>query len=144
MLCFQEGHLRASSEETETPEAGDVSADPVSVLTRELLSVQQDMKSFQEDRRQLRSAPDRVLPLILLLALMSSPQKLIVVCVCVCPLRAWQKLKGLLQNWLQTSGEDEEMEKDSVCQELAEVKRYNVHTFYDTRVNPEEWCKVTL
>lgn len=38
------------------------------------------------------------------------------------PSRSWQKLKEVLQSWLQTSGEDEQMEKPSVCQELKEVR----------------------
>lgn len=44
---FQEVCVRASSEE-------DAVADQASELTRELLSIQLDMKSFQEDRKQLR------------------------------------------------------------------------------------------
>ncbi|XP_071349920.1 protein SFI1 homolog [Trachinotus anak] len=86
---YPEMHLRASSEETEGPHIDGVLTDPVSALTRELLSIQLDMKRFQEDRKQLR---------------------------------AWQKLKEVLQSWLQTSGEDEQMEKDSVCQELKELE----------------------
>lgn len=38
-------------------------------------------------------------------------------------LRAWQKLKEVLQSWLQTSGRDEQMEKNAVCRELKEVRR---------------------
>lgn len=49
--------------------------------------------------------------------------------VCVCSLRAWQKLKEVLQSWLQTSGQDEQMEKDSVCQELEEVGGRLCHCF---------------
>lgn len=41
---------------------------------------------------------------------------------CVCSLRAWRKLKGVLQSWLQTSGKDEVMEKNAVSQELKEVR----------------------
>ncbi|KAF7664341.1 hypothetical protein LDENG_00180090 [Lucifuga dentata] len=37
-------------------------------------------------------------------------------------LRAWQNLKEVLQTWLQTSGKDEEVEKNAVCQELKELE----------------------
>ncbi|KAM9361287.1 protein SFI1 homolog [Symphorus nematophorus] len=37
-------------------------------------------------------------------------------------LRAWQKVKEVLQSWLLTSGKDEEMEKNAVCQELKELE----------------------
>lgn len=63
--------------------------DPTSVLTRELLNIQLDMKTYQQDRKQLR---------------------------------AWQKLKEVLQSWLQTSGKDEQMEKNAICQELEELE----------------------
>ncbi|XP_056241687.1 protein SFI1 homolog [Seriola aureovittata] len=86
---YPEIHLGASIEQTEGAHIKDVSTDPASALTRELLSIQQDMNSFQQDRKQLRS---------------------------------WQKLKEVLQSWLQTSGEDEQMEKHSVCQELKELE----------------------
>ncbi|XP_073323532.1 uncharacterized protein sfi1 [Pagrus major] len=75
-------HLRTSSAET-------AATDPTSALTRELLSIQLDMKTYQQDRKQLR---------------------------------AWQKLKEVLQSWLQTSGQEEQMEKDTVCQELEELE----------------------
>ncbi|XP_062259150.1 protein SFI1 homolog isoform X2 [Platichthys flesus] len=74
--------------ETEGLDAEEARTDPTSFLTRELLSIQLNMKSFQRDRKQLRS---------------------------------WQKLREVLQSWLQTSGEDEQMEKDSVSQELKEL-----------------------
>ncbi|XP_044028465.1 protein SFI1 homolog isoform X3 [Siniperca chuatsi] len=67
----------------------DAAMDPTSNLTRKLLSIQLDMKTYQEDRKQLR---------------------------------AWQKLKEVLQSWLQTSGKDEQMEKNAVCQELKELE----------------------
>ncbi|XP_040889103.1 protein SFI1 homolog [Toxotes jaculatrix] len=86
---YPEIHLRASSEENEGLHVEDVATDPGSALTRELLSIQLEMKSFQQDRKQLR---------------------------------AWQKLKEVLQSWLQSSGEDEQMEKKSVCQELKELE----------------------
>ncbi|XP_040015533.1 protein SFI1 homolog [Xiphias gladius] len=86
---YPEINLRASSEETEGHHAEDVVTDPASVLTRELLSIQLDMKNFQQDRKQLR---------------------------------AWQKLKEVLQSWLETTGEDEQMVKNSVCQELKELE----------------------
>lgn len=38
-------------------------------------------------------------------------------------LRAWRKLRDVLQNWLQTSAEDEQVEKHAVCEELKEVER---------------------
>ncbi|XP_072308502.1 protein SFI1 homolog [Eucyclogobius newberryi] len=37
-------------------------------------------------------------------------------------LRAWSKLRDVLQTWLQTSGQDDHAEKDSVSQELEELK----------------------
>ncbi|CAG5980547.1 unnamed protein product [Menidia menidia] len=67
----------------------DVPADPASALAGELLSIQQDMRSFQQSRKQLR---------------------------------AWRKLRDVLQSWLQTSGEDEPMEKNAVCEELKELE----------------------
>ncbi|XP_029357539.1 protein SFI1 homolog isoform X2 [Echeneis naucrates] len=77
--------LQVSSEETECFHGKEELTGPTATLTRELLSIQQDMKSFQEDRKRLRG---------------------------------WQKLKEILKTWLQTTGEDEQMDKDSVCQEL--------------------------
>ncbi|XP_042362696.1 protein SFI1 homolog [Plectropomus leopardus] len=67
----------------------DVTMDPASALTEELLSIQLDMMTYQEDRKQLR---------------------------------AWQKLKEVLQSWLQTSGKDEQLEKNAVFQELKELE----------------------
>ncbi|XP_056293562.1 protein SFI1 homolog isoform X2 [Pseudoliparis swirei] len=63
--------------------------DPTSALTRELLSIQLDMVTYQQDRKQLR---------------------------------AWQRLKEVLQSWLQTSGKEEQMETNAVCQELKELE----------------------
>nr|XP_019957143.1 PREDICTED: protein SFI1 homolog [Paralichthys olivaceus]XP_019957144.1 PREDICTED: protein SFI1 homolog [Paralichthys olivaceus] len=80
--------MKASHEQTKGLDVEDARSDPASFLTGELLSIQLNMKSFQQDRKQLRS---------------------------------WQKLREVLQSWLQTSGEDEQMEKDSVCQELKEL-----------------------
>ncbi|XP_034541518.1 LOW QUALITY PROTEIN: protein SFI1 homolog [Notolabrus celidotus] len=37
-------------------------------------------------------------------------------------LRAWQKLRQVLQSWLQTSGKDEQMDKSTVCEELKELE----------------------
>ncbi|KAJ0023912.1 hypothetical protein NQD34_003811 [Periophthalmus magnuspinnatus] len=37
-------------------------------------------------------------------------------------LGGWCKLRDVLQTWLQTSGQDNHTEKDSVCQELEELK----------------------
>ncbi|XP_053172194.1 protein SFI1 homolog [Scomber japonicus] len=76
----------ASSEKTESENAAN---DPISSLTTELLNIQLDLKSFQQDRKQLR---------------------------------AWQRLKEVLQSWLQTSGKDEQMEKDAICEELKELE----------------------
>ncbi|XP_041638913.1 protein SFI1 homolog isoform X2 [Cheilinus undulatus] len=63
--------------------------DSTSTLTGELLSIQLDMKMYQQDRKQLR---------------------------------AWQKLRGVLQSWLQTSGKEEKMERTAVCEELKELE----------------------
>ncbi|XP_070707136.1 protein SFI1 homolog [Pempheris klunzingeri] len=79
MTTDTSGRLRASSEETIQDAA----------LTRELLSIQLDMKTYQQDRKQLR---------------------------------AWQRLKEVLQSWLQTSGRDEQIERHAVCQELKELE----------------------
>ncbi|KAM7422682.1 hypothetical protein PAMA_010636 [Pampus argenteus] len=78
-----------SSIYTASSEEEDAVNDPTASLTGELLNIQLDMKSFQQDRKQLR---------------------------------AWQKLKEVLQSWLQTSGKDEHMEKDAICQELMELE----------------------
>ncbi|XP_069000006.1 protein SFI1 homolog isoform X1 [Embiotoca jacksoni] len=88
---YPEVHLRASSGETEVRHAEPAAADPASALTEELLSIQLDMKNFQQSRKQLR---------------------------------AWRKLKEVLQSWLQTSGKDEEMERNAVCQELKELEEH--------------------
>ncbi|KAM9800165.1 uncharacterized protein sfi1 isoform 1-T1 [Syngnathus typhle] len=68
---------------------GDSANDPTSTLMRELMSIQQDMRSFQQDRKQLR---------------------------------LWQKVKDVLQSWLQSSGKDEEIEKMAVCQQVKELE----------------------
>ncbi|TNN84362.1 hypothetical protein EYF80_005355 [Liparis tanakae] len=67
----------------------DLVSDPTSALTGELLSIQLDMVTYQQDRKQLR---------------------------------AWQRLKEVLQSWLQTSGKEEQMETNAVCQELKELE----------------------
>lgn len=54
VMLFKEPHLRASSGETKVPHIGDAAVDPASALTRELLDIQMDMKSFQQDKKQLR------------------------------------------------------------------------------------------
>ncbi|KAK2862052.1 hypothetical protein Q5P01_001585 [Channa striata] len=57
-LCspiYSEMHLRASSGESVVPCVEDAAIDPASALTRELLSIKVDMKSFQQDRKQLRA-----------------------------------------------------------------------------------------
>ncbi|XP_024125391.1 protein SFI1 homolog isoform X2 [Oryzias melastigma] len=59
-----------------------------STLTRELLHIQLDMKSFQQSRKQLR---------------------------------AWRKLREVLQSWLQMSGGEDE-EKEAVSEELKELE----------------------
>lgn len=38
-------------------------------------------------------------------------------------LRAWCKLRNVLETWLQTSGQDHLAEKDDVCQELEELEK---------------------
>ncbi|XP_007551644.1 protein SFI1 homolog isoform X1 [Poecilia formosa] len=38
-------------------------------------------------------------------------------------LRAWCKLRDVLQSWLQTSAEDEQVEKSAVCEELKELEK---------------------
>ncbi|KAM8915076.1 protein SFI1 homolog isoform 2-T3 [Spinachia spinachia] len=63
--------------------------DSTSALIGELLRIQLDMVTYQQDRKQLR---------------------------------AWQRLKEVLQSWLQTSGKEEEIEKNAVCQELKELE----------------------
>ncbi|KAM4588370.1 uncharacterized protein sfi1 [Odontesthes bonariensis] len=84
-----ENRLRGSSGKTANPHVEEASTDPASALTRELLSIQQEMKSFQQSRQQLRG---------------------------------WRKLREVLQSWLQTSGEDEQLEKHAVCEELKELE----------------------
>ncbi|XP_063329862.1 protein SFI1 homolog [Pelmatolapia mariae] len=87
--AYPETHLSASGGETEVPDAENATTDSTSALMSELLRIQQDMNSFQLDRKQLR---------------------------------AWRKLKGVLQSWLQTSGKDEVMEKNAICQELKDLE----------------------
>ncbi|XP_045885080.1 protein SFI1 homolog isoform X2 [Micropterus dolomieu] len=83
-------HSSAHADVRPRASCGEVAAlDPTSDLTRELLSIQRDMKTYREDRKQLR---------------------------------AWQKLKEVLQSWLQTSRQDEEMEENAVCQEVKELE----------------------
>ncbi|XP_077385799.1 uncharacterized protein sfi1 isoform X2 [Festucalex cinctus] len=69
--------------------SGESANDTTSSLMRELLNIQQDMRSFQQDRKQLR---------------------------------LWQKVKDVLQSWLQTSGKDEEVENDAVGQQVKELE----------------------
>nr|XP_046239547.1 protein SFI1 homolog isoform X2 [Scatophagus argus] len=74
------------------PSDGQTAAmNPTSALINELLSIQQDMKTYKQHKKQLR---------------------------------AWQKLKEVLQSWLQTSGKDEQTEKDAVCQEIKELEEH--------------------
>ncbi|XP_029286956.1 LOW QUALITY PROTEIN: protein SFI1 homolog [Cottoperca gobio] len=84
-LADSDVRLRASSGET----VEDAAADPTLALTGEMLRIQLDMMTYQQDRKQLR---------------------------------AWLKLKEVLQSWLQTSGKDEHMENNAVCQELKELE----------------------
>lgn len=42
----------------------------------------------------------------------------------VCSLRAWKKLREVLQSWIQTSGQDDQSEKNTVCQEIKEVRLF--------------------
>lgn len=48
----------------------------------------------------------------------------------VCLLRAWRKLREVLQSWLQTSAEEEQMEKTAVFEELKEVKTRMITSAY--------------
>lgn len=86
---YPDVHLKTVSEISEDATSDVPVTDPASALTSEMLSIQQDIKSYQQDRRQLR---------------------------------AWQKLKNVLQTWLQTSGQDDQTEKNTVYQELEELK----------------------
>lgn len=47
IVLLQDEHLRTSSAEM-------VATDPTSALIRELLGIQMDMKTYQQDRKQLR------------------------------------------------------------------------------------------
>ncbi|KAM9410683.1 protein SFI1 homolog isoform 2-T2 [Pholidichthys leucotaenia] len=87
---YPEIHNKASSQ-TNASCVEDSETDTASVLTKELLTIQQDMKNFQQDRKQLRT---------------------------------WRKLKAVLETWLRTSGEDEEMERNAICQELKELEEH--------------------
>nr|XP_057930874.1 protein SFI1 homolog isoform X2 [Doryrhamphus excisus] len=78
-IRLQDVHPIAPSGETDEP----------SSLIIELRSIQQDMRSFQQDRKQLR---------------------------------LWQRTKDVLQCWLQTSGKDEDVDKNSVCQQMKEME----------------------
>lgn len=102
---------RASSGEPEGEE-------PTSSLTRELLSIQLDMKSFQQDRRQLKwvKLPEHVFSYFCVVVHLAN------VSDDVWLFRIWQRLKEVLQSWLETSGKDEQMERNTVCQELKEVR----------------------
>ncbi|XP_054641735.1 protein SFI1 homolog isoform X2 [Dunckerocampus dactyliophorus] len=71
------------------PSAPSGQTDEASPLIKELMSIQQDMRSFQQDRKQLR---------------------------------LWQRTKDVLHCWLQTSGKDEDMDKNSVCQQMNEME----------------------
>ncbi|XP_077429347.1 protein SFI1 homolog isoform X2 [Vanacampus margaritifer] len=83
-------HFSSTPSDINPREPSEESAnDTTSSLMRELLNIQQDMRSFQQDRKQLR---------------------------------LWQKVKDALQSWLQTSGKDEEMEDNSVCQQVKELE----------------------
>ncbi|XP_057702688.1 protein SFI1 homolog isoform X3 [Corythoichthys intestinalis] len=74
-------HPRESNGSSET--------DTTLSLLTELISIQQDMRSFQQERKQLR---------------------------------LWQRVKDVLQGWLQTSGKDEEMESNAVWQQVKELE----------------------
>ncbi|XP_061907500.1 protein SFI1 homolog isoform X3 [Entelurus aequoreus] len=65
--------------------------DVMSSLMSELMSIQQDMRSFQQDR------------------------KLLSFC---------QNTRDILHIWLQTSGKDEEVDKNTICQQLVEIEEY--------------------
>ncbi|XP_061689958.1 protein SFI1 homolog isoform X2 [Syngnathoides biaculeatus] len=68
--------------------SGESATNRSSSLISELMSIQQDMKSFLQDRKQLR---------------------------------LWQRVKNVLQTWLQTSGK-EEMDNRAVCQQVKELE----------------------
>ncbi|XP_077458857.1 uncharacterized protein sfi1 isoform X2 [Stigmatopora argus] len=68
---------------------GGSETDTTSSLLRELMSIQQDMRHFQQERKQLR---------------------------------LWQRVKDVLQGWLQTSGKDEEMDSSAVWQQVKELE----------------------
>ncbi|XP_037535711.1 protein SFI1 homolog [Nematolebias whitei] len=87
--AFTDSNLRAIRRPSKDPREENESYSAESALTQELLSIQRDMKSFQQSRKQLR---------------------------------AWRKLREVLQSWLQTSAEEEQMEKTAVCEELKELE----------------------
>lgn len=58
VILFQGACLRVSDEEVEVDNVEecvvDVESDPTSALTRELLGIREDMKRFQQDRKQIQ------------------------------------------------------------------------------------------
>lgn len=90
-----------------------------STLITELLSIQLDMKTYQQDKKQLKWEEQcfdscRAAKAIISFASVLTKWH-------VCALRAWQKLRDVLMGWLQTSGKDDRMETKAVCEELQEV-----------------------
>ncbi|XP_061788477.1 uncharacterized protein sfi1 isoform X2 [Nerophis lumbriciformis] len=65
--------------------------DVMSSLMSELMSIKQDMRSFQQDRKLLR---------------------------------LYQNTRDVLHIWLQTSGKGEEVDKNTICQQLVEIEEY--------------------
>lgn len=51
--------------------------------------------------------------------------KIIYIKLSVWSLRAWKKLKEVLQSWIHTSGQDDQSEKNTVCQEIKEVRLFS-------------------
>lgn len=91
-----------------------------STLITELLSIQLDMKTYRQDKKQLQWENDRVLICVELLKPLC-PSQSVLTKWHVCAPRAWQKLRVVLKGWLQTSGKDDQMETKAVCEELEEV-----------------------
>lgn len=90
-----------------------------STLITELLSIQLDMKTYQQDKKQLQWEEQcfdscRAAKAIISFASVLTKWH-------VCALSAWQKLRDVLKGWLQTSGKDDRMETKAVCEELEEV-----------------------
>lgn len=100
--------------------SGGETAETDSTLIAELLSIQLDMKTYQQDKKQLQWEQRCCYSCWVVKHIISvrrEPK------MHVCSLRAWQKLRDVLKSWLQTSGKDDQMEKRTVFEELREVGR---------------------